>query len=78
MAPEIVKRINEQMLGANLGTLQGITLFCEKAPVSFFAHGQICLAALHSTGEIAPATRARLGEITAELAQIYQEPPNNA
>ena len=74
MAPEILKRINQQMNGANLGTLHHLTLFCEKAPVSFFAHENICLAVLHSTGEISPETRARLGRATTELARQYATP----
>ncbi len=71
MAPEIVKRIEEQMNNANLGALRGITVFCAKAPVSFFAHGNICLAALHSAGEIAAEIRDRLGRTTQELARMY-------
>ena len=73
MAPEIVKRIDEQMNNANLGALRGITVFCEKAPVSFFAHGNICLAALHSAGEIAAEIRDRLGRTTQELARMYAQ-----
>ncbi|HEY5036043.1 MAG TPA: hypothetical protein VII74_02800, partial [Chthoniobacterales bacterium] len=72
MAPEILKRINEQMIGANLGALHGVTLFCEKTLVSFFAHDNICLAALHSGAEIARETRAHLDQLTTELARIYQ------
>jgi predicted regulator of Ras-like GTPase activity (Roadblock/LC7/MglB family) len=73
IAPAIVKRIGEQMLGANLGSLTAVTLFCAKTPVSFFAHGNICLAALHSAGEIAAETRSRLGGIAQELARMYAE-----
>ncbi len=73
MAPEIVKRIDEQMNNANLGALRGITVFCAKAPVSFFAHGNICLAALHSAGEIATEIRDRLGRTTQELARMYAQ-----
>ena len=73
IAPAIVKRIGEQMLGANLGSLTAVTLFCAKTPVSFFAHGNICLAALHSADEIAAETRTRLGRIAQELARMYAE-----
>ena len=48
MAPEITKRIGEQISGANFGNVQAITVFCAKAPVSFFSYDNICLAALHS------------------------------
>ncbi|MEO8439164.1 MAG: hypothetical protein ABI540_02970 [Spartobacteria bacterium] len=74
MAPSIVKRIDDQMAGANFGPLTGVTLFCAKTPVSFFAHGNICLAALHSAGEIAAEIRARLSCAVRELARIYAQP----
>jgi predicted regulator of Ras-like GTPase activity (Roadblock/LC7/MglB family) len=74
LAPSILKRISDQMIGANLGPLNGITLFCAKTPVSFFAHGNICLAALHSAGEIAAEVRARLESAVRELARIYAQP----
>ena len=74
LAPSIMKRIDDQMIGANLGPLNGITLFCAKTPVSFFAHGNICLAALHSAGEIAAEVRARLSCAVRELARIYAQP----
>lgn len=74
LAPSILKRIDDQMIGANLGPLNGITLFCAKTPVSFFAHGNICLAALHSAGEIAAEVRARLSCAVRELARMYAQP----
>ncbi len=74
IAPSIVKRINEQMVGASLGRLNAITLYCAKTPVSFFAHRNICLAALHSTVEITAEVRDRLGCVVRELAQMYAQP----
>jgi predicted regulator of Ras-like GTPase activity (Roadblock/LC7/MglB family) len=74
MAPSIVRRIDDQMTGANFGSLQGITLFCAKTPVSFFAYGNICLAALHSAGEISAGIRARLNCTAQELARMYAAP----
>ena len=74
LAPSLVKRINDQMVGASLGPLNGITLYCAKTPVSFFAHGNICLAALHSAGEIASDVRARLSSAARELARMYAQP----
>ncbi|HEY3662178.1 MAG TPA: hypothetical protein VGL24_03410 [Chthoniobacterales bacterium] len=76
LAPSIVKRINDQMVGASLGPLNGITLYCAKTPVSFFAHGEICLAALHSGGEITAEVRARLSCAARELAAMYASQPN--
>ena len=74
MAPSIMKRIGEQMFGAKFGALNGLTLFCAKTPVTLFAHGNICLAALHSGGEIATEVRDRLGRTTQELAGMYAQP----
>jgi predicted regulator of Ras-like GTPase activity (Roadblock/LC7/MglB family) len=74
LAPSIMKRINDQMVGASLGPLTGITLYCAKTPVSLFSHGNICLAALHAGGEIAPEVRARLGCAVRELARMYAQP----
>lgn len=76
MAPLILKRIDEQMLGAKLGALSGLTLYCAKMPVSLFASGNICLAAIHSDGEIAAEVRDRLGRTTQELARMYAQQPN--
>lgn len=74
LAPSIMKRINDQMVGATLGPLNGITLYCAKTPVSFFAHENICLAVLHSDGEIASDVRARLSCAARELARMYAQP----
>ena len=74
MAPLILKRIDEQMLGAKLGALSGLTLYCAKMPVSLFAYGNICLAAIHSGGEIAAEVRDQLGRATQELARMYAPP----
>ena len=74
LAPSIMKRINDQMVGATLGPLHGITLYCAKTPVSFFAHENICLAVLHSDGEIASDVRARLSCAARELARMYAQP----
>ena len=74
LAPSIVKRIDDQIIGASLGPLNGITLYCAKTPVSFFAHGNICLAALHSADALAAEIRARLSCVVRELAQMYAQP----
>ena len=74
MAPSILQRIGEQMDGAKFGTLSCLTLYCAKTPVSLFAHGNICLAAIHAEGEITPEVRARLGRATQELARMYTQP----
>jgi hypothetical protein len=69
-----VKRIDDQLIGASVGPLDGITLYCAKTPLSFFTHGNICLAILHSAGEIATEVRARLNCTVRELARMYTQP----
>ena len=72
MAPAIMKKIAEQMAGAKLGALNCITVFCAGAAVTFFARGNICLAALHAAGEeIGSEIRARLGRVADGLALTY-------
>jgi len=74
MAPSIMKRISEQMQSAKFGALGGVTLFCAKTQFSLFADGNICLATLHSGGEIAAEVRDRLGRTAQELARMYAQP----
>jgi predicted regulator of Ras-like GTPase activity (Roadblock/LC7/MglB family) len=75
IAPAIVKRLDAQMASAKLGHLSGITLFCSKAAVTFFTHGNICLAALHSGGsELTGESRTKLGHLAEELSRTYAVP----
>jgi predicted regulator of Ras-like GTPase activity (Roadblock/LC7/MglB family) len=75
VAPALVRKCHEQMASANLGTFAGLTLSCTKSAVTFFAHGDICFAALHWAGqEIEIATRTRLCSVTTELARTYSQP----
>ncbi len=74
LGPLIVRRVGEQMAGTHLGELTSVTLFCAKTPVSFFAHGNICLAALHAEHEISTEIRARLQTVVRELARTYAQP----
>jgi predicted regulator of Ras-like GTPase activity (Roadblock/LC7/MglB family) len=72
IAPGLVRKCQEQMASSNLGTFAGLTLSCTKSAVTFFAHGDVCLAALHWAGrEIEIATRTQLSSVTAELARTY-------
>jgi predicted regulator of Ras-like GTPase activity (Roadblock/LC7/MglB family) len=74
-APAIMKRLEAQVTGANLGHFTGITLLCAKKPVTFFAGSSICLAALHASGEsLPPESRARLARVTTHLSETYRSP----
>ncbi len=78
IAPTIVQKIGTQIPGANLGPLTSITLFCAKESVSFFAHENLCLAALHAgADQVVSETRARLSAVVKELGRIYRPPPND-
>lgn len=76
IAPALVKKCQEQLPAANLGTFAGLTLSCTKSAVTFFADGDICLAALHWAGqEIEIATRTQLSSVTEGLARTYTQSP---
>lgn len=55
---------------ANFGSLHSLSLFCDKASVSFFSRGDICLTTVQQA-EISGETRTRLGRIAEELAQMF-------
>jgi hypothetical protein len=77
IAPTIVQKIGAQIPGANLGPLTSMTLFCARESVSFFAHENICLAALHAgADQVASETRARLSAVVKELGRMYGPQPN--
>jgi predicted regulator of Ras-like GTPase activity (Roadblock/LC7/MglB family) len=76
IAPEIARRLDQSMIDASLGGISAITIFYTKAPVSFFAHGNICLAVVHSADDLGAETRHQLNLITQELAQVFAQPPS--
>jgi predicted regulator of Ras-like GTPase activity (Roadblock/LC7/MglB family) len=74
MAPALMQRIDTHMSGSNLGALRGMTVNGAKAAVTFFMHENLCLAALHSNGDIAPEVRERLSRVVHELSRKYSHP----
>ena len=74
MAPSLLQRVENHMTETKLGALRGMTLACSKAAVSFFMHDNLCLAALHSNGEISTEVRERLGRVVHELSRKYSHP----
>ena len=75
LAPSIMKRINDQMIGANLGPLNGITLYLRKNAGQLFRPRQYLprrppLGRTRSRAEV----RARLGCAVRELARMYAQP----
>ena len=74
MAPSLLQRIDNHMGETKLGALHGMTLSCAKAAVTFFMHDNLCLAAMHSNGEITTEVRDRLSRVVHELARKYSHP----
>jgi predicted regulator of Ras-like GTPase activity (Roadblock/LC7/MglB family) len=74
MAPSLIKRIENHMVETNLGPLQGMTLSCAKAAVTFFMHENLCLAALHASGELTSEVREKLARVVHELSRKYSHP----
>jgi len=75
MAPSLMQRIENHMVETKLGALRGMTLSCVKGAVTFFMHENLCLAALHSGGELTPEVREKLSRIVHELSRKYTHHP---
>jgi predicted regulator of Ras-like GTPase activity (Roadblock/LC7/MglB family) len=74
MAPSLMQRIENHMVETKLGPLRGMTLSCSSASITFFMHDNLCLAALHKGGSLAPDVRERLDGIVLELSKTYSQP----
>jgi predicted regulator of Ras-like GTPase activity (Roadblock/LC7/MglB family) len=74
MAPSLLQRVENHMVETKLGSLRCMTLACSKASISFFLHDNLCLAALHSNGELASDVRERLARAVPELSKKYSNP----
>ena len=74
MAPALMQRIENHMVETKLGALRGMTLSCVKGAVTFFMHENLCLAALHASGDLASETREKLSRVVHELSRKYSHP----
>lgn len=74
MAPSLLQRVENHMVETNLGPLQGMTLSCVKGAVTFFMHENLCLAALHASGELTSEVREKLARVVHELSRKYSHP----
>ena len=74
MAPTLLKKLEKHMLETQLGALTCLTVYGEKAPVTFFASGNVCLTAVHNAAELTAETRRELATITKELSRTYAQP----
>jgi predicted regulator of Ras-like GTPase activity (Roadblock/LC7/MglB family) len=75
MAPSLMQRIENHMVETKLGALRGMTLSCVKGAVTFFMHENLCLAALHSGGDLEAEVREKLSRIVHELSRKYTHHP---
>jgi predicted regulator of Ras-like GTPase activity (Roadblock/LC7/MglB family) len=74
MAPSLMQRVENHMVETNLGPLRGMTLSCVKGAVTFFMHQNLCLAALHLSGELTSEVREKLARVVHELSRKYSHP----
>ena len=75
MAPSLMQRIENHMVETKLGPLRGMTLSCVKGAITFFMHENLCLAALHSGGDLTAEVREKLSRIVHELSRKYTHHP---
>ena len=74
MAPLLMQRIEKHMVETKLGALRGMTLSCMKGAVTFFMHENLCLVALHTSGDLASEVQEKLAHVVHELSRKYSQP----
>jgi predicted regulator of Ras-like GTPase activity (Roadblock/LC7/MglB family) len=73
VAPTMLKKLEKHMCETQLGPLTCLTVHGEKAPVTFFSAGNLCLTAMHNGCELSAESRRELSRITRELSQTYPQ-----
>ncbi len=73
MAPALVKRIAQHVRETKIGSLVAVTLYASRSAVSFFAQGNICLAAVHTEGSLLAQTRTQIAELVEKLSRVYAQ-----
>jgi predicted regulator of Ras-like GTPase activity (Roadblock/LC7/MglB family) len=71
MAPSIMGRVAQHVRGTKLGSLVGATIHTTNSAVSFFAHGNICLTALHTEGSLPAETQTKIAQLVRKLSEQY-------
>ena len=74
MAPSVLQKIARHMGETKLGELKAMTLHSDDAAISFFARGNVCLAALHADGSLTAETQTQLADLTEKLSRTYAQP----
>jgi predicted regulator of Ras-like GTPase activity (Roadblock/LC7/MglB family) len=73
VAPTLLQKLAKHMLATSLGPPQGMTVYGEKGPVSFFTAGNVCLTALQQGEELGANTRRELVRMTEEISRAYPQ-----
>ena len=73
MAPALMKRIAQHVRETKIGSLVAVTLYASRSAVSFFAQGNICLAAVHADGSLLAQTRTQIAELVEKLSRVYAQ-----
>jgi predicted regulator of Ras-like GTPase activity (Roadblock/LC7/MglB family) len=76
MAPSMLERAAQHVRGTKLGQVLAMTLYASNSAVSFFAKGNVCLAALHENS-LTPETLTRLAELLEKLSKTYAQPESS-
>ena len=71
MAPSIMQRVAQHVRSTKLGNLVGATIHTTNSAVSFFAHGNICLTALHTQGSLPAETQTKIAQLVGKLSEQY-------
>jgi len=74
MAPSLMQRVENHMIDTKLGPLRGMTLTTPKHAITFFLHDNLCLAAVHASGDLTNTVREKLQRIVHELSRKYSHP----
>jgi hypothetical protein len=73
MAPSLIERIEPHLGATEIGGLRALTLHCTNATLTFFRQGNVCLAALHTNGDLTEDVRKELHRLLAELSRTYSQ-----
>jgi predicted regulator of Ras-like GTPase activity (Roadblock/LC7/MglB family) len=76
MAPSMLERAAQHVRGTKLGQVLAMTLYASNSAVSFFAKGNVCLAALHENS-LTPETLKCLAELLEKLSKTYAQPESS-
>ena len=73
IAPSLLERTEPHLVNTKIGNLRAITLHCTTSTLSFFKHANVCLAALHTNGELTEEVRTELSRLLVELSRTYSQ-----